>query len=321
MAFSALFISMASQGCFERGSQKRFQPPGFSSMAPINKQTFLVTHDFPLGVEGPRFATVELQKDLSIKYTPLDVFSMKGGSEKGLGGRDEPGDLEGLCQIPGGEPGEYLALESGDVKKSLGRLFHVRLFADEEAVEILRVVELAAAGYPGPETLLEGLACLDFGSSGEVAAMFGERGSSSRRGVIRWGFYHLEGGQFRWSSSGRRGAVVSPPVRLGRDISELMLDNKGQLWAVAALDRGELGPFESLIYKAGVVELNNSSGLALTILEEGQDGFEQFRVPKNKVEALVLAPDSLKGILFLAGADNENLGGRILPIKEPGEKQ
>ncbi len=65
----------------------------------------------------------------------------------------------------------------------------------------------------------------------------------------------------------------------GRPISDLLLSSQGALWAAGCTDNGDTGPFESLIYRIGRLDVSAANPVTSTLDHAA-------RVPGEKVEEL-----------------------------------
>ena len=243
-------------------------------------EQFLVVHDNKKPAE-PHAGIVTLRTGKA-RYTRLRWPEAAG----------VPVDLEAISPVPDA-PGRFLALESG------GRLFHVR-FATGDAFEVLNRSKLPEV----PDGAnFEGLAVQKLG--GRLVIVWGHRGDGKKEpGVLHWGTYDLPDDAVTKQGS----ASVLVPFPRGkntRHITDLRIDPGGTVWAGAASDPGDDGPFESAVYAIGAL---------------ADDGGGNFRFQPNasptrlwkfrrKVEALELVPGRRGGVYF--GSDDEKGGGWV----------
>ena len=200
-----------------------------------------------------------------------------------------PADLEAVCPVPG-TPGSFLAMTSA------GRLLHLRTSGD--GVDVLH-----ASVLPGLKSSpnLEGFAVQSVG--GATVAAWAERGSGDEPGVLYFGTYDPVADVVALAGS----VEVSVPYPAGantRHVSDLRIDPGGVVWATAASDPGDQGPFESALYELGTLRA-----------EQGAPAFEPNPrlTPRwktnRKVEALELLPGD-NGLVYF-GADDESAGGWV----------
>ena len=275
---------------------------GFSGMAQMGPNTYLVVHDTKGHRDGPRVGVAEVTRQ-GLRYSPVVVADWKDPD-----GRSS--DLESACALPG-LADEFLIAESGPWDGQYGRLFHLRLRG--QVGEILRAYPLPILKGRGPGAEgdnYEGLACAPL-EGGRFLLLLGERGGSSvyPSGVLRVGALDLAKGDLQWRDDGRAGMTITapgdwPPAVVPRSISDLYLDPEGTLWAVATADAGDLGPFRSIVYRLGKVAPRQDDLLALKqalVVTWVLDGL--------KIEALAGPAAILPGSALSIGTEDEDLGG------------
>ena len=272
---------------------------GISGMAPAGDGAFLVVHDAKSFEDGPRLSLLTVGAG-GVALSPLPVDDWRHPE-----GRSS--DLEGACALG---DGTFLVAESGSFEGRYGRLFHVRLA--EGGAEVLAAVRLPVVrdNTPGADgDNLEGLACVRDGATALV--LLGERGASAAypTGVLRWARFRPATGTLDVTDAGRAGVAVSAPgdlvARGFRSITGLHVMPDGALWAAASRDPGDLGPFDSVVYRLGRVD----AGAEVPVVVE--PGGAACAVAGFKVEA-VSAP-ALGGTLSL-GTEDEALGGAWRPL-------
>ncbi|NLU73163.1 hypothetical protein HCC61_10800 [Streptomyces sp. HNM0575] len=231
------------------------------------------------------------------KDPDVDPLDWKGGSP--------PSDLEALAAVPGEKNG-YLAVASS------GEAFHLQV-ADGEAkvvdtftlpaVEFGDEIENLALGTPSSS------AAAAHGTSareGKLVAVWGDRGKDDRPGTL-----HAAPLSFDSSGKSHFGDVQSAEVRAPyptedvRHASDTELTESGALVVSSASDPGDDGPFDSAVYAAGRVSLDDSGAVVLSVAKE-PEVLKKFE--KHKVEALACLPGSDKAVL---GTDDENDGGSL----------
>ncbi len=274
--------------------------PGYSGLAKIDGNRFLVVHDTKSQNEGSRLGILEIGEGARATYTPLAV-----GTWPEPWGRSN--DMEGVCAMPG-RPGEFLAVEASFWRGRPRRLLHFEIGARSATVPF--AVELPPAG-PDDESdgavYYEGIACAAAGD-GRTLVILGQYGGDGPA-RLRWGSYR--DGELRFDDVGREGLAVAVPGEWWgrpRAIGDLHLDG-GLLWAAASEDPGDQGPFRSLIYELARVEPTES--VPVRLLREPRvawtvDGF--------KIEALAAPADLTPGSPLSFGTEDEAYGGVWRPL-------
>ncbi|MEM8985042.1 MAG: hypothetical protein AAGC71_18680, partial [Pseudomonadota bacterium] len=269
--------------------------PGISGMARLDDARFIVVQDKKAFESGYRLGLVELDRQApSIRYVPMPFPATSGGRTS---------DLESACRLQG-RAGEFLLAESGYWRGDYGRIFHVAI--DGTTARLQRQLQLPrirdnSDTQPDGDNF-EGMACLAYDASSYLILM-GERGGTARYpdGVIRWGFYDAEIGSLTWSLNEVPVAAPNPwrdPEF--RSIASLSIDANNQLWATATSDRGDVGPFRSLMYLVGTVTPNPAMPVSLA------DKRQPRRIDGYKVEGLVMGSQDEPPVI---GTEDEELGG------------
>lgn len=282
-------------------------PSGIGGMAWLEERRLLVVHDTKVGSAGPRIGVVEIPTSGAPRYREAVT------DWKGAGG--ESNDLEALAAIPG-RKGEFFALESGYYKGKYGRLMRLRAkITGDEQDAVCRVETVSAWKLPADTVSLEGLVCLDRGD-GKLLILVGERGgevsAESASGKLSWTEIRLdEPGQLEFEKSSQLplripAAGWTKPVSV-RGCADLYVDSANQLWSVAAEDPGDAGPFRSMIYQVGNLDVN-----AKPILTPVAKVAPRWRFDGAKVEA-VAGPLAGVGVLSVA-TDDENYGAMWRPV-------
>jgi hypothetical protein len=86
-----------------------------------------------------------------------------------------------------------------------------------------------------------------------------------------------------------------------------------RVWSVATVDRGDLGPFRSLIYDAGKLVWDSQRGLAFV----GETIRPLWALEGIKVEALADAVGAVDNSVLTIGTDDETYGGIWRPLLAP----
>jgi hypothetical protein len=171
-------------------------------------------------------------------------------------------------------------------------------------------------GITEPGIEVEGIACLRL-ASGRLILVLGHRGgkvgSGNRPGVIAWGNLDLDAGTFRRSGE----AALAPDVLLGeRGCADLLLEPREgswEVWSVASDDAGDLGPFRSVVYRAGALVPDTGDGLRFQPELQPQ---VRWRLDGMKVEALGRTT-GIPRSAFCVATDDENYGGVWRPLFAP----
>ena len=272
---------------------------GISGMAPAGDGAFLAVHDAKSFEDGPRLSLLTVDAS-GVALRPLPVADWRHPE-----GRSS--DLEGACALG---DGTFLVAESGTFEGRYGRMFHVR--PGVSGVEVLAAVRLPFArdNTPGADgDNLEGLACVRDGAA--VLVLLGERGASEAYpvGLIRWVRFDPATGTLDVADAGRGGVPVSAPgdlvARGFRSITGLHVTPDGSVWSAASRDPGDLGPFDSVVYRLGRVDA--TATVPVTV----EPGGAACAVSGFKVEA-VSAP-ALGGTVSL-GTEDEAFGGTWRPL-------
>jgi len=312
--FSVLLTACATHRPGPEGSQ----PPrlssssalaavGYSGMAQLDSEAYLVVHDTKAHKEGPRLGMIRINDGVP-HYEPLWIDDWKHED-----GRSS--DLESLCAIPG-HPGEFLAAENGYWQGKHGRIFHIAVHGAQARVRNALPLPLLADNDEQHEgDNFEGIACAPQ-ADGQILVILGERGGSERypTGVLRWGSFDPAADRVTWTRAGKAGEPVAAPgawvdPQAKRDISDLHIDPEGTVWAVATEDAGDVGPFRSVIYK--VATIRDDPERPLRIVENGAVGWV---VDGLKVEALSAAPATSMHSFLSYATEDEDLGGIWRPL-------
>jgi len=299
---SAIFLAaLILVGCSRRQGDSSPQDAaalrfGYSGMARIDADTFVVAHDAKTGQSGPRLGIVHHALQAKPVYQSLR-----------WDGAVLPSDLESICAIPG-RPGEFLAVESGH-RAGKGLIFHLKIDNDEAGwhVQLQGMLRL-----PGNVEDVEGTLCLRR-KDGKLLLVLGERGGTktNRAGRLRWGEIVLgrDSVTLDWPESDKVDLQPLPGHGKGwRGCTDLWLDENGVLWVAAAYDPGKSGPFRSAIVRVGRIDVDHPPRpIVLDATPEVVLALEGV-----KIEGLV----GLSVLSFLIATDDENRGGtwRIVTI-------
>ena len=282
---------------------------GSSGMEVYGAQSFIVAYDLKSHKEGVRFGLIRVGNE-SLEVRP---FIVKFWDEDG-----RPNDLESICHVPG-KPNEFLTAESGNWKGELGRIFHIKIDTTIMIAEILGSVKFPMLDINDMNNVgdqYESIICLPLDENTRIVIL-GERGGSSVNpdGLLRWGILNLITHQLNFSKDGMSGLKVNAPgewqnSKTNRDITDLHLDDQGILWAAASEDQSDSGPFYSIIYKLGSVNINNEHN-PISLLKELKVAKE---VAGFKIEALSGPPMKIDCELSF-GTEDEMYGGVWRAVK------
>ena len=288
-------------------------PGGISGMARIDENRYLLVRDLKGFESGPRLSVLELNRGEA--YTVADVGI---GDWRHPEGR--PSDLEAACALPGRDA-EFLLLESGHWEGRYGRLFRVRLQLTDQTytAEVVHVYDLPefdpkSLNDPGDE--MEGLACA-LNGDGQVLVILGERGGSTAYpdGLLRWFSLDSASNEITWTPAGENGLAVNAPgswqdPASNRDIAALHLAADGALWAAAAEDVGDDGPFRSVIYQIGEVRADRTQPLLIALEHSVHRDVAGF-----KIEGLAAGPFDSATAELAIGTEDEVFGGTWRPLR------
>lgn len=295
---SSVLLSIFFGGEWVFAAESTSLPPsmGYSGMAHMGENRFLVVHDTKKGNPEPRLGVILIESGSLPAYSSVTV--------KDWGHSDRPAsDLESACAIPDKKL-EFLVSESGQGGKKNRRIFHIRLLLNE--VEgWLGVVE-GVIKLPKDTDNIEGLACL----AAEGDSMFvvlGERGGTKNypQGKLRWGRLDLKSYTLNLQGEQTFAAPDWPEEADNRDCSDLYIDEENNLWISAAEDPGNDGPFRSVIYNAGKVDPEAPNPIWL-------DPERAWIVEGLKVEAI--GAPVVEGSALSMATDDENYGGIWRPL-------
>lgn len=216
---------------------------------------------------------------------------------------DAPVDLEAVAAVPEADR-EFVALVSA------GKLFHVALDPDAGTLTARKSWDLPEVK---PGNNFEGFAL--HGAGDALVAVWGERGAADRPGQISWATLDLKSYAFGKVGTARLSAPLpqnpDAPADI-RAISELKVDRAGVVYASAAADPGNDGPFASALYVAGT--LTGSGAQATFTLNPAPVRLRHFAL--HKVEGFELLPGAAGGGLAF-GTDDENYGAFLLVDGNP----
>lgn len=252
---------------------------GISGMALVSgddsSATYLIVHDNKKEGQG-RAAVVVVSRGGSPTYRAI---RWEG---------DQPVDLEALTTIPG-QPNRYIAVASE------GKAYEIVWTPTSETIRPNGSFTLPK--LPSKGANIEGFTVATVGN--RTLAVWGHRGSLPDKGILYWS--ELDSGLRPQGATGSLELNIPWPAAEGsRGVSDLKLDPSGALFVSAAADSGDDGPFQSVIYLAGVFQ-----GTSFVPAEHAR----LFWTDQHKIEAFDLRPGKTGGLI--AATDDENLGASI----------
>jgi len=291
---------------------------GISAMVKLDAKAFLVANDRKGPQEGTRLKVLAIRSG-TLCEEPLSI--------EGLPVAQAPSDLEAACAIPGRDD-DYLLAESGYYKGDYGRILLVQVV--RKGGEWTAVLEGTFTPFPAPTggstpkpEQIEGMACVRTGD-GKLRLVLARRGGPEKASeppkpaVLVWGSLD-DLGTAKPSFAAEGQAVLTPaPGPLGdRSAADLYLkptsDDGWRVWTVATVDKGDLGPFRSLVYDAGKVVWDPQAGLAFV----AEAIRPLWALEGVKVEALADPADAVDGTVLTIGTDDESYGGIWRPLLAP----
>ncbi|MEQ8961498.1 MAG: hypothetical protein RLP02_26830, partial [Coleofasciculus sp. C2-GNP5-27] len=233
------------------------------------------------GVGEGRLAMITVIGEQAPEYLPINWSN-----------QPLPVDLEALTAVPGQSPPTFMALTSS------GTVYHFRLNGNPQNVSVLNVFNLPNL----PEgTNLEGFALQKI--EDKLLAVWAHRGNNEEPGVLYWGVLDLKTNEITLEDSAR--LTVPFPVDNVRHISDIKVDSAGIVYITSAADNGNNGPFQSAVYVAGGLSLQDNR----IVFNPTQALIPIYRLNYHKVEAIELVPGTAGGIIL--GTDDENMGSSV----------
>ena len=299
-----VYLSLFAQGCVTQGSGEL----GYSDVSYFEEETYVVVFDTKGFEDEARIGLLTLEDAAVPSLLGLTGIDWKDP-------RSKASDLEAICAVPG-RGGEFLVLESGSWEDRPGRIF--RLEVIRSSARVLGADDMPTLAPNDPDQTgdqYEGMACAPR-DEGKILVVLGERGGSAAypRGVLRWGVFDLGTNEFQRLPGGEEGEVVSAPgvwpASGGRrDITGLYLDEGNTLWASAAVDGGDLGPFHSAVYAVALVDATADTPVGVI-----PGPVVEWEILEHKIEGLAAPPPSSRYGSILAAFEDEMMGGdgRIL---------
>lgn len=286
---SLLLFAVAFTVCAEPATQWYSVGKGknnaISGISSIDAEHFLVAID-GRKPEHPRLAILNWKKAQKPVLTQIDWCDKA----------NLPVDLEAVTEIPNQK--EYLLLESK------GAVTRIQL-EENNSCKVTAQFDLPTATA---DSNMEGLALHCFGENCVLA--WAERGDDKTPAKLSWTRFEINDNQVHTAELKSFEFKASYPKQDMRSVSDLTIDSKGQLWAAAASDPGDEGPFHSAIYNLGTFALHEKQ-ITFNNAKEIKP-VAKYETENVKIEGIVATPNGV-----LLGAENENLGGKvaIFPLK------
>lgn len=296
-----LFLSLCLCGCTTTArSRAGLETDRFSAsgMARLDRHRFVIVNDTKDGEPGYRIGLLDFTDRSYPRYVALTA------NWNDVGGPSH--DLEAACSIPGRE-GEFLIAESAYRGERYGRVFHCRLAPDERGNQSVHIIQTLM--LPRFYDQIEGMAC-GLAANGNLILLLGERGTDEQPARLSWGDLTISERaiSFQFQNEFTFTAPGLPSSANVRDCSDLFIDSQNRLWASAAIDNGDEGPFQSVIFQLGRFDPHRRRPLmSLNPIEA------TWRVDGFKIDAISESLHDPASLSFIS--DDENLGGiwRSLP--------
>ncbi len=280
------------------------QSVGYSGMAPLDDSSYVVVYDKKSFQSGNRIAILSLKNKngYTVDELAIDDQKLKGGKAS---------DLESICAIPD-KKNEFFAVESSYWLGKAGRIFHIKI--NDHKVAIKNVYNIPdKKDIPDDEASsynFEGSVCIQ--KDNKLFLILGERGGSKHHiesslivGVLEKGKENIDWKSYNGNIIHVKAPFSDTSKKLRRSISDLYLDQKGVLFASAAIDEGDSGPFSSIIYKIGTVSFQNDT----LVITPSENSKPLYTIAGFKVESLSSSPSRFKDSKFSIGTEDENYPG------------
>ncbi|BDX06121.1 hypothetical protein [Planctobacterium marinum] len=273
---------------------------GFSGMAYMGNNQYLVVVDTKNHKPGVRLGTLQIKNGQAPKFSPVDVKDW--GHPHGAAS-----DLESACKIPDSE-NQYLVSESGTWKGKFGRIFWLEIVENQASVKnVFQLPILINSDETTQGSNYEGMLCVK--NANRLHILMGERGGTAAipDGYLLQGVLNLATNQLSWLPESEfkyvaKGRTLLSDSMPGRSISDLYLENN-IIWASATQDDSDMGPFNSVIYAVG--KLTFEQGRLIVSATKQQ----HWNVAGLKIEALAQAPESFPNARLSYGSEDEDFGG------------
>ncbi|WP_327378217.1 hypothetical protein OG393_32170 [Streptomyces sp. NBC_01216] len=267
------------------------------------REVFLVCHDArdnDAERDLPRLAIVRTPVDpdgIAVEELRVDFPSL-------------PNDLESIARLPGRN--EALLVESAADGSDPDPTIYLARWNRSLHIEIAGSVPWPRT--PEPLTNVEATAVATVG--GQDYFVYAERAQGSDTTRINMTRLTVSGrGEITFGGKWVSVSFTAPEPPGARPASGLDIDTKGNLYLSSAYDPGDLGPFDSAVYRAATVQRGGPLGARLLPVEPPQ---MLARSSGLKVEGVALVSGSFP--IFISD-DDEDYGGllRQLRVTEPGD--
>ncbi len=254
---------------------------------------------------SPRLVFLAAHDATSPGGYPLSIIEFKDGvlsDQWPVSLTDAPADIEGLARL---SSSRYCLINSA------GTVLTFTLNEDEtEATEIIRQ---GVAGSPwSGDSQIESLSIRKLWN--QNVAIWATRGNGATPSRIFFGVVSEGGNVFTANYPTPSTFYSAPwPTPDQRHINALHIDKAGIVYASAATDQGNSGPFSSAIYRIG--SFANGSPLPVFTLDGSPT--EIYRTTNHKSEAIAAVNEDNADFGLILGSDDESLGGSIFLEKPP----
>lgn len=228
--------------------------------------------------KDPRFARLSVD-GLVVSFEPLTLRA---------GNVVPPVDVESIAAVPG-TPDEFIAVASQ------GALYRIK-YSGEREVSVLGVRKF---GTLARGSNVEGFDLKRLGQ--KPVAVWAHRGDENGPAVLYWGFWTE--GRAPIAAVGQWSFQVTLGVPAVRSVSDLRLDADGEVYAIAASDPGDAGPFSSALFHLGTLRVE---GEKLQFAPRSPPRL-LVSIPLHKVEGFELLGSTAKRGWAL-GSDDESAG-------------
>lgn len=280
------------------------QSIGYSGMEKIGSSKYLVVMDTKNFQDGNRLAVVTIDEKKGTKVKTIKVKDWKHKLGRG-------NDLESVCAIPKTK-NEYLLVESGYWEGEFGRIFHVKFKDDKcKVINVYKVPSISPGGKNNPTgDNFEAVICMKQGD--DLYVILGERGGTTRfpNGLLRIGILKEGKKKIDWKTHADNTIEIKLPKaaktsKMMRTVTDLYLNENAILFASAAVDDSDIGPFKSYVYEVGQLWFKNEK-LQLKKTRKAK----LFTVDGFKIEALAASPDFMENSELSFGTEDEAYPGQ-----------
>ncbi|MFP8960467.1 hypothetical protein ACLIYP_07835 [Streptomyces nanhaiensis] len=240
---------------------------------------------------------------LSIVRTPVDAGGI-AVQELDVAFPDVPNDLESIARVPNRD--EALLVESNDDGDDPAPTIYLARWDKDLDIEIAGAVPWPRT----PESLVNVEATAVATVHGKDYFLYAERAQGSDTTNINMTRLTIEeSGRITFGNTWASVSFTAPAPPEARPASGLDVDGEGNLYISSAYDSGDLGPFDSAVYRAATVRPGGPAGAGLHPAEPPR---QLARSSGLKVEGVALVDGSFP--LFI-GADDEDYGGLLRRLR------